>query len=112
MGAHQEGKGQMGLGRMFLGFTTEGKSAFPALREHPILCCVLPASLSQHGGGEPQLLPGQGELPCVILGAVRGKGLLMLVHCAREGPHRQYLPSCPVPEPRGKPAPFLSPSWH
>lgn len=31
--------------------------------------------------------------------------------CEREGPRGQGLPSCPVPEPRGTPAPFFSLSW-
>lgn len=42
-GAHQEGKGHMGLGRMFLGFTTEGKKYSSSLeRASPSSAVCLP----------------------------------------------------------------------
>lgn len=49
----------MSLGRMFLGFTTEGKSTLPALKEHLHPLLVSAACLpEQPGAGE--LLPGAG----------------------------------------------------
>lgn len=61
-GAHQEGKGQMGLGRMFLSFTTEGKSTLPDFREHlhPLLvsAACLPEAVES-----PAAAQGRGSCP-------------------------------------------------
>lgn len=105
-----------GLGRrgVFLGFASEEGSPLTALEEHPrvlgpcllsyCLPCWVAAAWWMSCSHQWPAWRGAGLPRAGGTASEAARRWCCLEHCLREGPWRQRLPSCSVPEPFRKPA--------